>query len=59
MGLLGRVEGLCKLGVVLAASHRLPSLQRLMPEDTWLSPSVPGEGGMCPGSPGPALPIRQ
>ena len=45
MGLLGRVEGLCKLGVVLAASHRLPSLQRLMPEDTWLSQSTESAGG--------------
>ena len=45
MGLLGRVGGLCKLGVVLAANHRLPGLQRLMPEDTWLSQSTESVGG--------------
>lgn len=30
MGLEVRIRGLCKLGVVLAASNRMPGLQRLM-----------------------------
>ena len=45
MGLLGRVGGLCKLGVVLAASRRLPGLQRLMPEDSYSSQSTESAGG--------------